>query len=466
MSDSMNPNTSHQLEPFVFRSGQKASTAEELIELCDSMHEDSIYYLLRQDFEKWLAYIGNEELSSFATQARVSSEVAEESLHRFIAECNNFFNKRVFYNNLADAELAQIQERARQRGFSFLLIGRTGVGKSSTINSLMGREVAPVGEFEAETKVVNAYTAPSSAIIPYIVYDTPGLCDADGNNEQYLKLIHSKIRNPIDCLWFVTQLDDSRVRSDEIDTIRHATNAFGKDIWKRAVIVFTRSDKVAAKDYARFLAKRSELVRNEISVHVGREISQQIPSVAVTNESPKTPDGKLWLGRLFVNTFTRISDEGLDGFLLEIVNWRGLRLDMDESGDSKHRPYYNETRIINKINVHQDPTANVNMDSRPAAIPISSDDMTPEFKKRAENWMTRVEDKIINTAKAGAHIGREVGCITDNISGGKWGREVGRIAGAVAGGTVGAVGGLLDEGGKAVSNAVGKAFNAIGSLFR
>ncbi len=88
------------------------------------------------------------------------------------------------------------------------------------------------------------------------------------------------------------------------------------------------------------------------------------------------------------------------------------------------------------------------------------DDQSEEYKQKLS------EDKIINTAKAGAHIGREVGCITDNISGGKWGREVGRIAGAVAGGTVGAVGGLLDEGGKAVSNAVGKAFNAIGSLFR
>ena len=205
----------------------------------------------------------------------------------------------------------------KERRLSFLLTGRTGVGKSSTVNSLVGKEVAPVGDYEATTMSVETYNSDIDGI-KFTVIDTPGLCDdieEAENDEKYLGLIKSKVKT-FDCLWFVTRLDETRVSSDEKRGIKLISEALGSDVWKHAIIIFTFAGKVELAKFPEAYGKRTELIRNEIAKHTTNKIASDIPSVAVDNGSKTIPDGSEWLGDLYTKIWQRISGSGATPFLL------------------------------------------------------------------------------------------------------------------------------------------------------
>lgn len=76
-------------EPFQFSNGQRANNAKELLELCRQFPDDSSQYLVREDFEKWLAYIGEPELARYASQARQTNLEARQKLEEFVSKCKN-----------------------------------------------------------------------------------------------------------------------------------------------------------------------------------------------------------------------------------------------------------------------------------------------------------------------------------------------------------------------------------------
>lgn len=219
----------------------------------------------------------------------------------------------------------------KNKEFHFLLVGRTGVGKSSTVNSLLGKKVAEVGEYEPTTMDVKLFKSEIEGI-RFTIIDTPGLCDDidNDNDEKYLKMIKEKA-DKVDVVWFVTKLSETRVSSDEKRGIKLITESLTGKVWDNAIIVFTFANDVSKDRYEEAKEKRAELIRKEIVKYSGKANHNNIPAVFVDNTSDFTPDGKPWLGELFVKVLTVIKQSGLTPFFMSMAS----SITPDSAGESR-----------------------------------------------------------------------------------------------------------------------------------
>jgi small GTP-binding protein len=185
------------------------------------------------------------------------------------------------------------------------VVGRGGAGKSSTVNSLVGKQVAPVSHGTKEgTLSVREYDGETDGFA-FKIFDTPGFGGTRVRSDAILDELGDRIGSKLQILLYVIPLNLNRLDSIDRSAIRLIHQAFAEKPWKHTVIVFTRAD-----EYGQKFAERAEVwkqaLMEEISRVAGRKAAEEVGFVAISNGCPTNPDGLEWMGELFTVVVERI----------------------------------------------------------------------------------------------------------------------------------------------------------------
>ncbi|XP_022742139.1 translocase of chloroplast 159, chloroplastic-like [Durio zibethinus] len=206
---------------------------------------------------------------------------------------------------------------------NILVLGKIGVGKSATINSIFGEEKTSIHAFEPATVVVKEITGTVDGVELRVI-DTPGLKSSameQSANRKVLASIKKFIKKcPPDIVLYVDRLDTQTRDLNDLPLLRSITNSLGSSIWKNAIVTLTHAASAppdgpsgSPLSYEAFVAQRSHVVQQSIGQAVGDlrlmnpslmnpvSLVENHPSCRKNREGHKVlPNGQTWRPQLLL----------------------------------------------------------------------------------------------------------------------------------------------------------------------
>ena len=124
-----------------------------------------------------------------------------------------------------------------------LLVGNTGVGKSSLINALFGEDIAPVTHGPSATKheLVEEHVATVFGV-ELTIYDTRGLSDPDCRSDKIISETKKVCKEEVDIVLICYSIIDRMGDESGVRTLHVLAKSFDENIWKKCILVLTKAN--------------------------------------------------------------------------------------------------------------------------------------------------------------------------------------------------------------------------------